>query len=162
MATAQFELARMYEEGLGVPRDDQEAARRYETLAQQGNVAALRRLARLYADGRGGSQDRALMFYRRLAERGDAPAQHELANRLADETSIAPDAVEAAMWYQRAADQGLAAAQYALGGLYEDGRGVRKDPFSLSPFNPCVRFSRTRLTDDLLDMCREAEAGHAR
>ena len=67
------------------------------------------------------------MFYRRLAERGDAPAQHELANRLADETSIAPDAVEAAMWYQRAADQGLAAAQYALGGLYEDGRGVRKD-----------------------------------
>src|SRR6202022_5130943 len=33
------------------------------------------------------------------------------------------------------------------------GRGVRMaDPFPHPPFNPCVRFSRTRLTDDLLDM----------
>jgi hypothetical protein len=33
------------------------------------------------------------------------------------------------------------------------GRGVRvADPFPRPPFNPCVRFSRTRLTDDLLDM----------
>src|SRR3954462_9588278 len=33
------------------------------------------------------------------------------------------------------------------------GRGVRSaGPFPHPPFNPCVRFSRTRLNDDLLDM----------
>jgi hypothetical protein len=52
------------------------------------------------------------------------------------------------------------------------GRGVCvTDPFPHPPFNPCVRFSRTRLTDDRLDMvtlpsgsgwCREAGAGRAR
>ncbi|BBX72996.1 hypothetical protein MSHI_09020 [Mycobacterium shinjukuense] len=52
------------------------------------------------------------------------------------------------------------------------GRGVRKaDPFPHPPFNPCVRFSRTRLTDDLLNMvtlpsgsgwCHASGAGRAR
>jgi hypothetical protein len=40
--------------------------------------------------------------------------------------------------------------EHAIG---SQGRGVREaDPFPRPPFNPCVRFSRTRLTDDLLDM----------
>jgi hypothetical protein len=51
------------------------------------------------------------------------------------------------------------------------GRGSLAGPFPHSPFNPCVRFSRTRLTDDLLDWitqfsdsapCHAGDAGHAR
>jgi hypothetical protein len=32
------------------------------------------------------------------------------------------------------------------------GRGAGEGPFPHPPFNPYVRFSRIRLTDDLLDM----------
>jgi poly(A) polymerase len=51
------------------------------------------------------------------------------------------------------------------------GRGAGDGPFPHPPFNPYVRFSRIRLTDDLLDMvtlpsgtgwCRGAGAGRAR
>src|ERR1700744_4437566 len=51
------------------------------------------------------------------------------------------------------------------------GRGACEGPFPHPPFNPYVRFSRIRLTDDLLDMvtlpsdigrCRGAGAGRAR
>src|ERR1700739_4924152 len=59
-----------------------------------------------------------------------------------------------------------------LPAIGSQGRGVcGADPFPHPPFNPCVRFSRTRLTDDLLDMvtqplgsgwCREVGAGRAR
>src|SRR5690625_2692353 len=51
------------------------------------------------------------------------------------------------------------------------GRSARVGLFPHPPFNPCVRFSRTRLTDDLLDMvtqpsdserCREAGRDLAR
>jgi len=61
---------------------------------------------------------------------------------------------------------------YHLNAIGSQGRGVRSaGPFPHPPFNPCVRFSRTRLTDDLLDMvtlpsgigwCLAGGAGRAR
>src|SRR6516165_11955603 len=60
----------------------------------------------------------------------------------------------------------------AVEAIGSQGRSIRSaDLFPHPPFNPCVRFSRTRLTDDLLDMvtpplgsgwCHEAGAGRAR
>lgn len=39
-------------------------------------------------------------------------------------------------------------------------RGVRNaDPFPRSPFNPCVRLSRTRLTDDLRGVATRPAVG---
>src|SRR4029078_8329610 len=64
---------------------------------------------------------------------------------------------------------GQTASLFSIG---SQGRGVREaDPFPHPPFNPCVRFSRTRFTDDLLDMvtqprgnewCHEADGGRSR
>jgi TPR repeat protein len=35
---------------------------------------------------------------------------------------------KAVVWFKRAAEQGLAGSQTTLGMLYEEGRGVEKDP----------------------------------
>lgn len=61
------------------------------------------------------------------ANRGDAAAQYEVGNRLANGEGVKQDMVEAAKWFERAANQGLAAAQYRLATQYEKGRGVKQD-----------------------------------
>lgn len=50
---AQCNLARLYQDGLGVRRDDSQAARWYERAARRGNPVAQSELSVLYAYGRG-------------------------------------------------------------------------------------------------------------
>ena len=45
-----------------------------------------------------------------------------------------------------------AASTRAAVAIGSQGRGAASGPFPHPPFNPYVRFSRIRLTDDLLDM----------
>ncbi len=64
---------------------------------------------------------------RAAAAKGDAPAQFELALRLAEGRGIPQNIADAAEWFDRAAKQGLVPAQFRLGGLYEKGIGVKKN-----------------------------------
>jgi len=123
--TAQFELAAMYAQGLGVAQDHAEAIRRYRELARQGHSAARRRLVELFAAGLGDSTPEDLLEqYRALAERGEAHAQFEFANRLYNGEGVGRDVTESAKWYRRAAEQGLAAAHMSS----ESARGRRWSP----------------------------------
>jgi localization factor PodJL len=63
---------------------------------------------------------------RAAANKGDAAAQYEIAQRYAEGRGVAQNLANAAEWFERAAKQGLAPAQFRLGRLYEKGLGVKK------------------------------------
>ena len=68
------------------------------------------------------SPERALEEVRRMAEQGDALAQHTLGVAYEHGSSVVPqDREEAVRWYRKAAEQGLDIAQVRLGRLYHRG-----------------------------------------
>lgn len=61
------------------------------------------------------------------ADKGDAEAQHRLAECYASGVGAALDISQAAAWYAKAAAQGHVQAQCDLGVCYAEGRGVEQD-----------------------------------
>ena len=72
----QYNLAMMYERGLGVAKDEKEARVWYRKAAELGNANAQFNLAVLYENGHGGDVDftQANQWYRKAAVQGDALA----------------------------------------------------------------------------------------
>ncbi len=79
--------------------------------------------------GRGVPQDnaKAVRWYRRGAEQGNAKAQFNLGQMYSKGEGVPQDDAEAVRWYRRGAEQGNAKAQFNLGGMYLGGRGVPQD-----------------------------------
>ena len=75
-ADSQFNVALMYEQGIGVEKDEKEAVVWYGKAASQGNAAAQFNLAVLYENGRGTNIDfaKANEWYRKASVQGDALA----------------------------------------------------------------------------------------
>jgi TPR repeat protein len=75
-ADSQFNLGLMYEQGIGVGKDEKEAVGWYGKSAAQGNSAAQFNLGVLYENGRGTSVDflKANEWYRKASAQGDALA----------------------------------------------------------------------------------------
>lgn len=75
-ADSQFNLAVMYEHGIGVGKDEKEAVDWYRKSAAQGNAAAQFNLGVLYENGRGTQVDfaKANEWYRKASLQGDALA----------------------------------------------------------------------------------------
>jgi TPR repeat protein len=70
---------------------------------------------------------KAVEWYRRNAERGDAEAQFNLGIKYESGDGIAKDVTEAVKWWFKAAEQGQVEAQFNLGVCYATGDGVSKD-----------------------------------
>jgi TPR repeat protein len=127
---ALYNLARMYELGSGVPRDDRMAAKWYRLAADKGHAEAQYRLAVLHHVGRGVPQDleKAADWYRRAALQNVPAAQYNLGVLYA--SGYGPgksNSGEAVTWYRLAALQGYADAQFDLGVMHANGQGVPKD-----------------------------------
>jgi TPR repeat protein len=75
-ADSQFNVALMYEQGIGVSKDEKEAVVWYGKAASQGSAAAQFNLGVLYENGRGTKIDfaKANEFYRKASVQGDALA----------------------------------------------------------------------------------------
>ncbi len=75
-ADSQFNVALMYEQGIGVGKDEKEAIVWYGKAASQGNAAAQFNLGVLYENGRGTKIDfaKANEWYRKASVQGDALA----------------------------------------------------------------------------------------
>jgi len=75
-ADSQFNVALMYEHGIGVDKDEHEAVIWYGKAASQGNAAAQYNLGVLYENGRGTKIDfvKANEWYRKASVQGDALA----------------------------------------------------------------------------------------
>ena len=69
-AKAQSALGEMYDKGMGVPKDTQEAVQWYRKAADQGFASAQHNLGVLYAEGRGVPQDdqEAVQWWRKAAD----------------------------------------------------------------------------------------------
>src|SRR6478752_2185377 len=74
--TAQLQLGLMYEEGRGVPKNNQKAVRWYTVASSQGDPESPYYLGLIYQDGRGGPTNyaRARHWYGVAAQRGNHKA----------------------------------------------------------------------------------------
>lgn len=127
--TAQYEVARRFDEGEGVAADDAKAAIWFQRAAAQGHAPSQYRLGTLFEKGRGVDKDLGIArtWYERAAERGNRKAMHNLAVLLANNSLGQPDFTRAARWFLQAAELGLADSQFNIAILHERGLGVEAD-----------------------------------
>ena len=98
---AQVHLGFIYDLALGVPEDNEKAARWYRLAAAQGDTRAQTKLGDLYSVGAGVPKDQAeaVRWYRLAAERGDAFAQTELGKMYGAGSGVPEDMVQAYAWW---------------------------------------------------------------
>jgi uncharacterized protein len=113
-ADARYHLGQMYELGLAMEADSDQAQRWYQTAAQAGHAQAQLALARLLE--RRSSQE-AVLWYRRAAEQGEAQAQFAMGRMCCAGELLAQDFLQGLSWYVRAAEQGHSTALVTLGRL---------------------------------------------
>ncbi len=77
-------------------------------LAKQGNVEAQWRLGRLYGSKEGllQSDEKAVFWYHKAAQKGYAPAQYSLGQMYEHGRGVAQNGEQALFWYRKAAEQG--------------------------------------------------------
>lgn len=126
---AQYNVARMFDSGIGVPEDDAKAALWYGRAAEQDFAPAIRELALSYLDGEGVPADPAkgIGLLEEAADAGDAHANFELGMLYREGSVVQKDYAEAMKWYLTAAAQGHSRAQYMIGFMYGSGYGVPQD-----------------------------------
>ena len=126
---AQETLGQLYARGMGVPKDNKQAAQWYQKAAVQGYVPAQVDLGQLYYFGAPGiPQDRgqAAKWISEAAAQGNAWAQNTMGVIEENGLGISKDAKQAAEWFLKAAKQGYAKGESNLGRLYADGTGVNQ------------------------------------
>ncbi|MGA2902479.1 MAG: tetratricopeptide repeat protein [Candidatus Korobacteraceae bacterium] len=103
-AKAQYALSKMYSEGKGVSKDQQEAARWARKSAEQGHVPGQNTLAYLYLVGEGVPQDlkQSILWLEKAAEQNDLDAQ----TNLGQEYAMGLQLTKAYMWSTVAAQNG--------------------------------------------------------
>ena len=119
---AQLEVARCYQNGIGVAKNAENAVVWYKKSAEQGNAEAQCALGECYYQARGVEKDdkEARRWYEAAATQENATAQY-MTGRLYAELSYNEAAVK---WYTKAAEQECPEAQYELGDCYSYGIGV--------------------------------------
>lgn len=126
---AQYEVARRFGLGQGIPRDHEQAVKWYMLAAAQGFAPAQYRLATYYERGRGVKKnlERAKVWYQRAAELGNVKAMHNLAVVSTAFTQGDADYKKAIHWFKEAGNRNLADSQFNLAILYQNGVGLKKD-----------------------------------
>src|SRR5690606_40942624 len=78
----------------------------------------------MYKNGNGVAKDykKAVEWYQKAAEKGNADAQFNLGVMYKNGNGVAKDYKKAVEWYQKAAEKGNANAQFNLGVMYKKDR----------------------------------------
>ena len=128
-AEAQNKLGFVYEKGIGVKINYNEAIRWYRKSAEQGNAKAQNNLGSMYDQGIGVKKNypEAVRWYRKSAEQGNAKAQNNLGSMYDQGTGVKQDYTAALNWYLKAAMQGNITSQYNLGLKYQHGDGIGRN-----------------------------------
>jgi TPR repeat protein len=110
-SNAQYDLARLYYQGKGVPQDYAKAAGWYRKAADQG-------VPQDYTE--------AVGWDRKAADQGYARAQSALGYAYSEGKGVPQDYAQSAPWYRKAAKQGDEYAQRALAAMNIPFTAVRK------------------------------------
>jgi TPR repeat protein len=107
----------------------EEAARKLQVLAGQGNAEAQYNLGLLYRRGHGVPQDlaQALVWYKKAAEQGYPLAENNLGFMYTKGLGVPEDKQEGFKWYMAAAAHNFVMAQYNVGLKLFYGEGVQKN-----------------------------------
>ena len=102
---AQVELARLYEKGSGVPKDEDRAFALYMKAAEQGNAYAQNAIGFFHNNGVGRPVNpaEAVKWYLKAAAQGHTVAQHNLGHMYEDGRGVERDLEAALLWYRAAA-----------------------------------------------------------
>jgi len=130
-----IDLARAYESGRGVPRDQQRAAEIYlravplsESACERGRMSACANVGIAYMLGLGGrarDEHQAATFFQRACDGGNLLGCNDLGMCYSGGTGVPRDDVRAVEFYQRACKGGYLDGCDHLGHHYERGNGVR-------------------------------------
>lgn len=122
-AQAQYELANLYFQGLGVPENEEIAFALYKKAAEHGHPDAANNLADMYLNGESTNVDepQALYWFTQAANAGVVEAMFTLG--IMYEQGLGTEINEdlAFSYYLRAANGGYNDAQYRLGTIYLEG-----------------------------------------
>lgn len=116
-----MDLAFMYEFGLGVESDHDQAVFWGRKAVEYGNQRAQYLLGRIYDFGGGFVKqdvEQALFWYCKAANQGNVNAQYNLGRMYDCGGGAERDIDKALFWYLKAAEQGNAEAQFSLGRIY--------------------------------------------
>lgn len=125
-----FEVARRYQEGIGVQKSLSDAKKYYEIAANSGHAPAQYILGNFYENGHGVEKNYASAkdWYDKAANNGNVLAMYNLgvleARGAVTGAENLPKAVE---YFKQAADYGVINSQVNLGILYTNGKGVEAD-----------------------------------
>ncbi|HEX4151111.1 MAG TPA: tetratricopeptide repeat protein, partial [Steroidobacteraceae bacterium] len=128
-APAEYNLGAMYQNGLGVKRDDKQAFEWFRKAADQNYPEAENEVGYAYRCGCGVGRDyaQALNWYRRAAGHGNSNAETNL-GFMAEKGWGQPQSYdEAFSWYYKAAAHGNAGAMDNIGFNFQNGVGVAVD-----------------------------------
>lgn len=122
-------IGRIYQEGLGVPRDDVQAAQWYRKGAELGDYNAMFAFGVLLAEGGAIKKDimGAAQMFEKAAAQGHVIANYNLALLFLSGEGKPQNLQRGAAHMRYAAEQGLAQAQFDLATLYSTGEGVAPD-----------------------------------
>lgn len=124
-ADAQFELGRLYDQGLGVEADIDVALKWFTLAAAQSHVESQTALGVIYRNVFGNPLE-ALNWFRRSADQGSPSGFYHLGMMFYDGEGVIRNESVAAQLFRRAAFADYDAAQYRLGTLYRSGNGVQQ------------------------------------
>lgn len=128
---ARFQLARIYEEGLGTEVDLSESLRWYRASGDLGNRFAQYKAGTLLEAGHGDAADdkaTAARYYKAAADQGESLAALRLAALLLSDDGIERDELAARSLYEGAAQLGNAQGAFKLGEMLLSGAGGDVDP----------------------------------
>lgn len=116
---AQYNIGLLFQHGLGVASNFDEAVKWYTKAAHGGDADAQARLGDLILDGYWGTgkQSSAVKWYRLAANQGHVKAQRQLGILLYQGMGVKRDIERAAEWLEAASEQGDAEAQRWLRGI---------------------------------------------
>jgi len=108
LTTSSAKARELYEKGMGVKKDTENARRLYAAAGQAGNAKAMHNLAVLYAEGVDGKPDyqTAAKWFRKAADYGVSDSQYNLGILYARGIGIEPNLAEAYKWFALAAREG--------------------------------------------------------
>ncbi len=132
-AESAFQIATIYENGLGVKEDHEEASKWHLKSSKAGFYQSQHRLAAMYEYGRGVQEDiqQAFNWYITAAKLGHASSQYRVAKMYENGIGVERNLKNSFDWYMRGAKLGNARAQYMVAGFFETGidvEGVSLEP----------------------------------